>query len=193
MTMEQMKGRTERDDELQALDRLVGTWELSGHARHPRVRVDGAGPLPDPAPGHRARGEPDEGHRVDRPPEAVRRRGAGRGHRLAVLDDQGNTFDYLYELEGDQLTIWAESVARRRTTAARSARATGRSPASGFPRAAATRPLQRVAHSRRNSDRVAEDRDPVRAQSCRYWGSPSTSSSTRLLPPLQSGVFLAFA
>lgn len=92
---------------LRALDRLTGTWKVSGGVEGTvtytwleggfflvqRVRLE-------------QHGQPVDGIEIighDRPfgqepSEDVRSR---------FYDSQGNTFDYVYELDGDTLTIWA--------------------------------------------------------------------------------------
>ncbi|MGW6273983.1 hypothetical protein [Streptomyces sp. NPDC055060] len=94
---------------VRALDRLVGTWQVSGGVegtvryewasgkffllQHVELRQDGMdirgleviGHLFNPFAGHEA------------PSEDVWSR---------FYDNQGNTLDYVYEIEGDTLTIW---------------------------------------------------------------------------------------
>ncbi len=93
-------------DELQRLGRLVGTWEVSGGATGTTSFewMDGGHFLIQ-------RGVLDHaGHEV-RMTEII-----GREHNFGeepgteiksrVYDADGNTLDYVYELDGDALTIW---------------------------------------------------------------------------------------
>jgi hypothetical protein len=93
--------------DLQALDRLVGTWDVAGGAegtvayewlegnffllQHVDLEQDG----------QRIKGIEVIGH--------VRPFGAAASEdiRSRYYDSVGNTLDYVYELEGDTLTIWA--------------------------------------------------------------------------------------
>ncbi|HEU4945599.1 MAG TPA: hypothetical protein VFT31_00455 [Kribbella sp.] len=95
-----------RSTALAALDRLVGTWKVSGGAEGTTTyewlegghflvqRVDLVND------GHVIRGIELIGHLRpfgEEPSEEVRSR---------FYDNEGNTLDYVYELEGDVLTIW---------------------------------------------------------------------------------------
>lgn len=93
-------------DELKELDRLVGDWEVSGGATGTTTYewMDGGYFLLQ-------RGLLEQhGHQV-RFTEII-----GREHKFGeepgtdlisrVYDAEGNTLDYVYELEGDVLTIW---------------------------------------------------------------------------------------
>jgi hypothetical protein len=93
-------------DELQRLGRLVGTWKVSGGATGTTSWewLDGGYFLVQ-------RGDLEhDGHRI-RMTEMI-----GREHpfgeepgteiKSRVYDADGNTLDYVYELEGDTLTIW---------------------------------------------------------------------------------------
>ena len=92
---------------LKQLDRLVGTWKLSGEA-HGQVRfewMEGGFFLlqhVDMVHGdHQIKGMEVIGHEkafgADQPGEDMKSR---------FYDNAGNTLDYVYELEGDTLTIW---------------------------------------------------------------------------------------
>lgn len=95
-------------DELRQLDRLVGTWEISGGANGTTsyAWMDGGYFLSQRGVLHH------DGHEV-RFTEII-----GREHKFGqepgtdlksrVYDADGNTLDYVYELEGDVLTIWGE-------------------------------------------------------------------------------------
>lgn len=94
--------------QVRALDRLVGTWEVSGGAsgtityewmaggffllQHIELRQDGQHILGMEVIGHLYNPFADE-----TPSEDVKSR---------FYDDHGNTLDYTYELDGDTLTIW---------------------------------------------------------------------------------------
>lgn len=95
------------DHALESLGRLVGTWKVSGEAQgqvsyewmegefflvqHVDLEQDG----------QRSRGIEiigrERGFGASEPSEDIKSR---------YYDDQGNTFDYVYELERDTLTIW---------------------------------------------------------------------------------------
>lgn len=123
--------------ELRALDRLVGTWAVTGGAEG-TVRYEWM-------PGRffliqhvelTQFGEPVTGMELI---GNLRPFGEPVGADVVsrYYDSNGNTFDYVYELAGDKLTIWAARRAARPTTKARSAptaprrRATGSTPAEG--------------------------------------------------------------
>ena len=97
----------EGDPIAQRLDRLVGTWRVSGEAEGQVTyewlegrffliqRVD-----------LEQFGQPSRGIEIigrDRPFGATE---PGADIRSRYYDNHGNTFDYVYELEGDTLTIW---------------------------------------------------------------------------------------
>lgn len=94
-------------DDVRALDRLTGTWTVSGQAQgtvryewmpggffllqHVQLTQDGHDVTGMEVIGNlRPFGEPTGGDVASR-----------------FYDSLGNTFDYVYELTGDQLTIWA--------------------------------------------------------------------------------------
>ena len=95
------------DEALQALDRLVGTWEISGEAggqvtyewleggffllQHVNLEQDG-----ERTTGLEVIGR-ERGYGESEPSEHIKSRYYG---------SDGSTLDYVYELEGDQLTIW---------------------------------------------------------------------------------------
>jgi hypothetical protein len=96
------------DAELRRLDRLVGTWKVTGGAVGQvtyRWLEGGFFLVQDfdlEQDGQRAKGiemigrERDFG--AEEPSSDIRSR---------IFDNQGNTFTYVYELEGDTLIIWA--------------------------------------------------------------------------------------
>ncbi|MBE1533038.1 hypothetical protein [Actinomadura algeriensis] len=95
--------------ELKALDRLVGAWQVTGGAEG-TVRYEWM-------PGRfflvqhielTQFGEPVTGMEII---GNLRPFGEPTGADVVsrYYDSAGNTFDYVYELEGDKLTIWAEA------------------------------------------------------------------------------------
>ena len=96
--------------DLKALDRLVGTWEVSGDARG-RVTyewMEGGFFLLQLVDleqyGIKMKGIEIIGH--EQPFGA----GSGEEIRSRYYDSLGNTLDYVYELDGDTLTIWGGQV-----------------------------------------------------------------------------------
>jgi hypothetical protein len=125
--------------DLKALDRLVGTWEVTGGVTGRVVYewLEGRFFLVQHVDLQQQEGQPISGIEIighERPfgaepsPEVKSR----------FYDTLGNTLDYVYELDGDVLTIWAGRRARPPTTGGPSARTAGPAPASGCTRAAAT-------------------------------------------------------
>src|SRR5215207_9893132 len=111
----------EPSPDLKSLDRLVGTWEVSGGAQGKVTFewMEGGYFLIQHVDleqhGQRIKGIEIIGHERPfgaEPSEDIKSR---------FYDNTGNTLDYVYELEGDTLTIWAGRKAPRRTTGARSA------------------------------------------------------------------------
>jgi hypothetical protein len=98
---------TEPDHALQSLGRLVGTWEVTGEARGQVTYdwLDGSFFLLQQVDleqyGQRSKGIEIIGR--ERPFGATE---PGEDIKSRYYDNQGNTFDYVYELEGDTLTIW---------------------------------------------------------------------------------------
>ncbi len=96
----------EPDPDLKSLNRLVGTWEMSGEV-YGRVSfewMEGGFFLIQHVDleqfGQRIRGIEIIGHEKpfgSEPSEDIKSR---------FYDNMGNTLDYVYELEGDTLTIW---------------------------------------------------------------------------------------
>jgi hypothetical protein len=92
--------------DLKSLDRLVGTWNVSGGAQG-QVRyewTEGGFFLMQhfdlEQSGHHVKGIEVIGHEQDfgvEPSQDIKSR---------IYDNMGNTFAYVYELEGDTLTIW---------------------------------------------------------------------------------------
>jgi hypothetical protein len=96
----------EPNPDLRSLERLVGTWELSGGAQG-RVTfewMEGDFFLIQHVDleqyGRRIRGIQIIGHEREFGAEP------GEDIRARLYDSMGNTLDYVYELEGDILTIW---------------------------------------------------------------------------------------
>jgi hypothetical protein len=96
----------EPNTDLKSLDRLVGTWEVSGGAQG-RVRfewMEGGFFLLQHVDleqyGQKVKGIEVIGH--DRPFGEE----PGQEIKSRFYDNMGNTLDYVYELEGDTLTIW---------------------------------------------------------------------------------------
>ncbi|GLY53161.1 hypothetical protein [Lentzea sp. NBRC 102530] len=97
-------------ERLRALDRLVGTWTVSGGATG-TVRYESAlggffliQHVDLEQHGQTVTGFEVIGH-LHPFGEPVSEEIASR-----FYDSQGNTFDYVYELEGDTLTIWADAA-----------------------------------------------------------------------------------
>jgi hypothetical protein len=96
-----------RDAEVAALDRLVGTWRVTGGAVGTvtyRWLEGGFFLLQEfdlEQGGHRVKGIEVIGRErpfgAEKPSEDIKSR---------VYDHEGNTLDYVYELQGDTLTIW---------------------------------------------------------------------------------------
>jgi hypothetical protein len=101
-------GTSGPDERLAALDRLVGTWRVSGGAEGTVVyhwMPGGFFLLQDvdlEQDGPRVRGLEVIGRErpfgAEAPSEDIRSR---------FYDELGNTFDYVYDVTGDTLTIWA--------------------------------------------------------------------------------------
>lgn len=93
-------------DAMRALDRLVGTWQLSGDTTGKATYEWMEGGffllqhLDMTVFGHRVQALEVIGHRrpFGQEPSA--------DIHSQVYDTEGNTLDYVYELEGDTLTIW---------------------------------------------------------------------------------------
>ncbi len=92
---------------LKNLDRLVGTWTISGEAQGQVTYewLDGGFFLMQhfdlEQSGHRTKGIEVIGH--DREFGATE---PSQDIRSRIYDNEGNTFQYVYELDGDTLTIW---------------------------------------------------------------------------------------
>jgi hypothetical protein len=93
--------------DLQALDRLVGTWDVAGGAEGTVAYewLEGNFFLLQHVDleqyGQRIKGIEVIGH--VKPFEAA----ASEDIKSRYYDSMGNTLDYVYELDGDTLTIWA--------------------------------------------------------------------------------------
>lgn len=95
------------DEELRRLDRLVGTWEVTGGAEG-RVTYEW---MPGGFFLLQHIDLEQFGQRVTGMEVIGRTRPFGASEpspdiHSRYYDDQGNTFDYVYEVEGDVLTIW---------------------------------------------------------------------------------------
>src|SRR5512147_221711 len=93
--------------DLKSLDRLVGTWQVSGGAQGQVTYewLEGGFFLMQrydlEMEGHPVKGIELIGHLKSfdgLPSEDIKTR---------IYDNQGNTFDYVYELDGDTLMIWS--------------------------------------------------------------------------------------
>jgi hypothetical protein len=97
----------EPNPDLQALDRLVGTWKVAGGAEGTVAYewLEGNFFLLQHVDleqyGQRIKGIEVIGH--VKPFEAA----ASEDIKSRYYDSMGNTLDYVYELDGDTLTIWA--------------------------------------------------------------------------------------
>jgi hypothetical protein len=96
----------EQNPDLKGLDRLVGTWEVSGGAQGKATYewMEGGFFLVQRVDleqyGQRVKGIEIIGH--ERPFGAE----PSQDIKSRFYDNTGNTLDYVYELEGDTLTIW---------------------------------------------------------------------------------------
>ena len=93
--------------DLKSLDRLVGTWKVSGPDIDGHVTfewMEGGFFLMQHFDfvhgGHKVKGMEIIGHLQPFGEEP------GKDIKSRIYDTMGNTFDYVYELEGDTLTIW---------------------------------------------------------------------------------------
>ncbi|WP_406312315.1 hypothetical protein OHA77_27360 [Streptosporangium sp. NBC_01639] len=95
------------DEQVKALERLIGSWRVSGGAEGTVTfrRLEGGFFLIQDIEleqyGRRITGFEVIGR--EKPFGADR---AGEDIKSRFYDSQGNTFDYVYELDGDTLTIW---------------------------------------------------------------------------------------
>jgi hypothetical protein len=100
------QGLPKPDPDLKSLDRLVGTWKVSGGAQGQVTYewLEGGFFLMQhfdlELEGHKTKGLEIIGHL--KPFEGQ----ASEAVKARIYDNMGNTFDYVYELEGDTLTIW---------------------------------------------------------------------------------------
>ncbi len=126
----------EPNPDLKSLDRLVGTWEMSGEV-HGRVSfkwMEGGFFLIQHVDleqhGQTIKGIEIIGHEKpfgSEPSEEIKSR---------FYSNTGDTLDYVYELEGDTLTIWAGEKGSQRMPEGRSVRTVTRVPANGCTRVA---------------------------------------------------------
>jgi hypothetical protein len=123
--------------DLRALDRLVGTWTISGGAQGTAAYewMEGGFFLLQRVEleqhGMKVKGMEVIGH--ERPFGAE----PSADIRSRFYDNMGNTLDYVYELEGDTLTIWGGEKGSPAYYRAGSVRTATPSPAPGSIRAAA--------------------------------------------------------
>lgn len=98
------------DSQLAALDRLVGTWRLSGGAQGTTTYrwLDGGFFLLQEFDLRRD-GHPVRGIEVIGRERTFGAEEPGEDLRAWVFDQAGNTLAYVYELAGDTLTIWGGS------------------------------------------------------------------------------------
>jgi hypothetical protein len=93
---------------MKRLDRLVGTWQVSGGAEgtvtYEWMEGGSSHPARRPNPVRSADPRPRKSSATSGPSARSRARTSSR-----FYDNQGNTLDYTYELDGDALTIWAGS------------------------------------------------------------------------------------
>ncbi|MEO3853914.1 hypothetical protein [Acrocarpospora sp. B8E8] len=96
------------DAALRALDRLVGTWTVTGGATGTVTYrwLEGGFFLAQDVRLEQF-GQPVTGLEIIGRECPFGAEQPGRDIRSRYYDDQGNTFDYVYELDGDTLTIWA--------------------------------------------------------------------------------------
>ncbi len=97
----------EGDPVVRSLDRLVGTWRISGEAEGQVSYewLEGGFFLVQHVDLHQA-GQHSKGIEIigrERPFGAAE---PSRDIHSRYYDNHGNTFDYVYELDGDTLTIW---------------------------------------------------------------------------------------
>jgi len=95
------------DPDVQSLGRLVGTWRVSGEAEGEVVYewLEGGFFLVQHVDLEQF-GQPTKGMEIigrERPFGAAE---SSVDIKSRYYDNQGNTFDYVYELDGDTLTIW---------------------------------------------------------------------------------------
>ncbi|MEU3603831.1 hypothetical protein ABZ714_34770 [Streptomyces sp. NPDC006798] len=106
-TPENATGTAGPDAALRALDRLVGTWRVGGGAEGTvtyRWLEGGYFLLQDIA--LEQYGQPVVGIEMIGRLKEFGAEAPGQDIRSRYYDSMGNTFDYVYEIDGDTLTIW---------------------------------------------------------------------------------------
>ncbi|MET8335356.1 hypothetical protein ABZV14_14240 [Streptosporangium canum] len=95
------------DEQVRALDRLVGSWRVSGGVEGTVTYrwLDGGFFLIQDVEMEQY-GQRIAGFEVIGREKPFGAEKAGEDIKSRFYDSQGNTFDYVYELDGDILTIW---------------------------------------------------------------------------------------
>ncbi|ACZ84026.1 hypothetical protein [Streptosporangium roseum] len=95
------------DEQVRALERLVGSWRVSGGAEGTVTYrwLDGGFFLIQDIEMEQY-GQRIAGFEVIGREKPFGAESAGEDIKSRFYDSQGNTFDYVYELDGDTLTIW---------------------------------------------------------------------------------------
>ncbi|MEW1545042.1 hypothetical protein [Streptomyces tsukubensis] len=95
------------DAAVRALDKLLGTWRVSGGAEGTVAyrRLEGGHFLLQDIALEQS-GQPVTGIEVIGRLKEFGAEEPGEDIRSRYYDSRGNTFDYVYELDGDTLTIW---------------------------------------------------------------------------------------
>jgi hypothetical protein len=98
---------TTPDPQLRALERLIGTWEHSGEAQGTTTYswLPGGYFLKQDVDLVQF-GERHQGIEIIGREKPFGAETPGDDIKSRFYDDQGNTLDYVYEMEGDVLTVW---------------------------------------------------------------------------------------
>ncbi len=118
MTMSMTAQQVEPDAELKKLDRLVGTWKLEGETFDDYGKVQGQVTFEWLEGGFflvqhvdiNHKGSPVKGIEVIGREKKFGDEAPSKDIRSRFYDNMGNTFDYVYELKGDELTVWGGEV-----------------------------------------------------------------------------------
>jgi hypothetical protein len=117
-TTEEKRLSLARDSALKRLDRLVGTWKVEGRESDPAGEIHGHVSFARLEGGFFLLQRIDLNH-GGRPIKGIEIIGHERPFGAEspspeitsrVFDNEGNTLDYVYELEGETLTIWGGHV-----------------------------------------------------------------------------------